>query len=130
MEGSAARCIQGLSIAEHNYDHAVELLVECFGNPQSAHVDKLIKIPVASDKPSSLRFKVNAHIRGLKSLAVISDQYGSFLIEMIMSTLPDDIRLRVAQKNKRDVWKIKEILEVVKVEVKAREASEGVKVNP
>jgi len=36
----------------------------------------------------------------------------------------------VAQENKRDVWKIKEILEVVKVEVEARKASEGVKVNP
>jgi len=66
-------------------------------------VDELIKISVTSDKPSSLRFvfdKVNVHIRGLKSLAVTSDQYGSFLIPMIMSKLPGDIRLRVARENK------------------------------
>ena len=48
---------------------------------------------------------------------------------MIMSKLLDDIRLRVEQENKRDVWMIEEILEVVKVEVEARAASEGVKVN-
>ncbi|XP_065886645.1 uncharacterized protein [Dysidea avara] len=90
-------------------------------------------MPVASDKPGSLRFmfdKVNVHIRGLKSLGVASEQYGSFLIPMIMSKLPDDIRLRVARESRQDVWKIEEILEVVKVEVEAREASESVKVNP
>ena len=102
LEGSAACCIQGLPITEHNYDNAVELLQERFGKPQfivAAHMDELIKIPVASDKPGSLRFmfdKVNVHIRGLKSLGVASEQYGSFIIPMIMSKLPDDIRLRVA----------------------------------
>ena len=99
----------------------------------AVHMDELIKMPVASDKPGSLRFmfdKVNVHIRGLKSLGVASEQYGSFLIPMIMSKLPDDIRLRVARESRQDVWKIEEILEVVKVEVEAREASESVKVNP
>ena len=70
LEGSTARCIQGLPITEHNYDNAVELLQEPFGKPQfmvAAHMDELIKIPVASDKPGPLRFifdKVNVHTRG------------------------------------------------------------------
>ena len=59
LEGPAARCVHGLLITECNYDSAVELLQERFGKLQQivvAHVDELNKLPVASDRPSSLRF--------------------------------------------------------------------------
>ena len=69
-------------------------------------------------------------MRGLRSLGIGSDQYGSLLIPVIMSKMPPDIRLRIARETKSEVWKIDELLEVIKVEVEAREASEGTKVNP
>ena len=41
------------------------------------------------------------------------------------------IRVKIAQENKEDVWRrIEELLKVVKAEVEAREAGEGVKANP
>jgi len=136
LEGPAARCIQGLSITESNYMGAVELLQQRFGKPQqviSAHMDELLKLPGCSnDKPSSLRYvldKVNVHIRGLASLGVASEQYGSLLIPIIMSKLPGDLRLRIAREAGHEVWKIDDLIEVIRVEVEAREASEGIKAN-
>ena len=96
-------------------------------------MDELLKIAACTnDKPSSLRFvfdKINVHIRGLSSLGVISQQYGSLLIPIIMSKLPSEIRLRIARET-TEVWKIEDLIAVIRGEVEVREASESVKVNP
>ena len=134
LEGSAANAILGLILTESNYDTAVELLEERFGRPQqiiTAHMDKLLKIPACvSDRPSSLRQvydRVNVHIRGLTAMDVCSEQYGSLLIPVIMSKLPNEIRLLIAREAKEDVRQLEELMSVVKAEVETREASEGAK---
>ncbi|XP_078364115.1 uncharacterized protein LOC144648427 [Oculina patagonica] len=131
LEGAAARAIQGLTLTEANYDAAIKLLQERFGRPQqiiSAHMDQLLKVsPCSNDRPASLRYvydQICVHSRGLASLGVTSDQYGSLLIPVIMSKLPPEIRLQIARNSKDSVWKIEELLNVIKVEVEAREASE------
>ena len=131
LEGAAARAIQGLTLTEANYSAAVKLLQERFGRPQqiiSAHMDQLLKVsPCSNDRPASLRYvydQICVHSRGLASLGVTSDQYGSLLIPVIMSKLPSEIRLQIARNSKDSVWKMEELLNVIKVEVEAREASE------
>ena len=72
-----------------------------------AHVDELNKLPVASDRPSSLRFifdRVNVHIRGLKSVEIGSDEYSIMLMPMILSKLLDDLRLRIGREVKQEVY--------------------------
>ena len=58
LEGTALRSIQGLSLTEENYQAAVYLLQQRFGNQQqviSARIDELLKIPVCSgDRTSNL----------------------------------------------------------------------------
>ena len=134
LEGPAVRCIEGLPITEHNYRSAVDLLQHRFGRTQqviTAHMDELLKIAGCnSDRSSSLRFvfdKINIHVRGLASLGVASEQYGSLLIPIIMSKLPNEVRLRIARETKEEVWKIGDLLQVIQAEV---EASENIKVNP
>ena len=134
LEGAASRAIQGLTLSSSNYDSAVEILEQRFGRPQqiiSAHMNEILKIqPCASDRPSSLRFlydKLSVHVRGLSSLGVSSEQYGSLLIPIIMSKLPNEIRLEIARKSTTEVWKIEQLLETIKGEIEAREASEVVK---
>ena len=61
-------------------------------------------------------------------MVIGSTQYGSLLIPIIMSKLPGEIQLRVAQETKEDVWSLDELMDVIHVEVEAREASEGVKI--
>jgi hypothetical protein len=46
-----------------------------------------------------------------------------------MSKLPSDICLKIARKSKGDVWKIDDLLVTIKIEIEAREVSEGVRSN-
>jgi len=112
----------------------VEILEQRFGRLQqiiSAHMDEILKIqPCSSDQPSLLQFlydKLSVHVRGLSSLGVTAQEYGSLLIPIIMSKLPNEIRLEIARKSTTDVWKISELLETIKGEIEAREASEAIK---
>jgi len=132
LEGTAYKTVQGLPLTESNYDSAIAMLKDRFGDPQqiiSAHVDGLMKIAnCVSERPGSLRVvfdKIMVHVRGLEALEVTPEQYGSFLIPVIMAKLPNDIRLRIARETGRDSWKIDNVLKIIKQEVEAREVSEG-----
>ena len=103
LEGAASRAIQGLALSSDNYDSAVEILERRFGKTQqiiSAHLEEILKLqPCLTDRPSSLRFlydKLSVHVRGLSSLGVSSQEYGSRLIPIIMSKLPNEIWLEIA----------------------------------
>ena len=121
LEGQALRAIKGLAITESNYQAAIDILHERFGKSQqiiSGLMDELLKIPPCiGDKASQLRFvydKLNVNVRGLETLGVKSDQYGSLLILVIMAKLPSDVRPQVARKAKKDVWEIGELLEIIR----------------
>jgi hypothetical protein len=45
-----------------------------------------------------------------------------------MTKLPNDLRMRIARETSGDVWKIDDILEILRKEIEAREASERFKV--
>ena len=74
----------------------------------SNDINELLKIPgCTSDKASQLRFvydKISIKVRGLESLGVSFSQYGSLLIPVIMSTLPQEVRVQVAQNTAQEVW--------------------------
>ena len=133
LEGQAARAIKGLTLTGANYDAAIAILRDRFGKAQptiAAHMDEILKIQACtSGKTSQLRYvydKISVHVRGLASIGVSSKQYGSMLIPIIMSKLPTEIRLEIARKSTGDVWEIDELLESIKIELEAREVSEGV----
>ena len=136
LEGSAARAIQGLTLTSVNYKSAIDILQERFGKTQriiTSHMDELLKIPVCtSDRSSALRYvydKISIHVRGLASLGVSADQYGSLLIPIIMDKLPGDMKLQIARKTTGEVWQIEELLKTIRIEVEAREASDASKLH-
>ena len=59
LEGTASKAIQGLGLTEGNYDSAIAMLKERFGDPQAiiaVHMDELLKLPdCTADRPSALR---------------------------------------------------------------------------
>ena len=136
VEGPAARAIQGLTLSEANYDTAKEILKQRYGRPQqviAAHMDELLKISSRmGEKSSQLCYvydKVSIYVRGLENLGVTAEQYGSMLIPVVMSKLPTEIRVQIARLTSSEVWSIREMLELIRKEVEAREASEHVKLN-
>ena len=72
LKGEAGRVIQGLPLSESNYKRAVDLLKERFGQKQvliNAHMDALLKIPVATNDVKKLRSLYDAcegYIHGLE----------------------------------------------------------------
>lgn len=112
----------------------MEILQDRLGKPQqiiSAHMDEFIKLqPSHNDHPASLRYvydQISVHVRGFASLGISTDQYGSLLIPVIMSKLPNEIPLQVARNTTDEIWKIEDLLQTIKKEVEARESSEHVK---
>ena len=119
-----------------NYEAAKEILKQRYGRPQqviAAHTDELLKIPsCVGEKSSQLRYvydKVSIHVRGLESLGVTAEQNGSMLIPVVMSKLLTEVRVQIARLTSSEVWSIREMLELIRKEVEAREASEHVKLN-
>ena len=103
LQGSAARSTQGLSSSEANYTAATEILKERFGRIQAiilAHMESPLQLPVcAGDRSSHLRLvydKIKVNVHGLETLGVKAEQYGSFLIPIIMAKLPSEVRLQIA----------------------------------
>ena len=130
LEGTASKVVQGLTLTADNYDAAVALLQERFGNKQtiiSAHMDELMKLPDGTlDRPSPLRSvydKITVHSRGLESLGINLDHYGTLLIPLILPKILNEVRLRMARAHPGEVWKIQDLLTTIKAEVEAREAS-------
>ena len=135
LEGEASRAIQGLSLTSANYAVAVDILQERFGKPQTvitAHMDDLLKL---HDLGSNCQVKdlravldqLTIHVRGLESLGISAQHYGSLLTPIVMSKLPPDVRLLVARNAKGSLLELGSIMHMLKVEVEAREASFSLK---
>ena len=67
-------------------------------------------------------------MRGLESLGIKASQYGSFLIPVIMSKLPDEVKLHIARVSVKDVWEVEELMTAIKKEVEARELCDAVRI--
>eukprot|EP00795_Rhopilema_esculentum_P014774 gene14774-biopygen4485 len=131
LEGQAYKALEGLQICEENYEKAKVLLKERFGKKQgiiSAHMQALLKLQSCeNEKITDLRViydTIMVHIRGLESLGMSSDKYGSLLIPVIISRMPEDIALQVTRQTSKDVWSVDEIMTTIQQEIEARECKE------
>ena len=103
-----------------------------FGNPQTIiafHMDKLLQIPKCGEKASHFRLiygKIYANVCALEALDVKAEEYGSFLIPVLMNKLPNKVRIQIARVTARDVWKVEEMFQAIKYEVDAHELSDTV----
>ena len=82
-----------------------------------------------NERVTHLRYILDSiiiHVRGLESLGMPSERYGSLLIPIIMNRMPKEITCQVAKKITQEIWPIEEILEIIRSEVEAKEFSEKV----
>ena len=129
----ARAAVDGISLLEANYDGAVQILHDRFGNKQlliSTNMGKLINLPSFSandsvDKLRDMYNKIETCIRNLKTLKVTIDQYGSVLVSLVMLKIPDDVCLvitRVVPLNEE--WDTEKFLYIFRKEVESRELCE------
>ena len=104
---SSKLTVSGLSLSSENYKDATDLLKQCYGNTQvliNAFMKKSVQLPAVqnSNNVECLRlfyYHVETSVRNLKTLGVEINTYGSLLILLLTKRPPDDLRLRIAQKN-------------------------------
>lgn len=103
VESEAKSVIHELSLTAANYSVACKLLKERFGKPERiifAHTQALLNLSLPS-RPQVPKYYVSAlrklqdkiltHIRSLEALGVSGNDYGIFLIPVMLSRLPRDI---------------------------------------
>ena len=124
----ATETITGLQITNDNYDEAVKLLEQRFGNKQiiiSQHIEgimELAKITTMNDlrKLHSLYDRTEATVRSLKNVGVPIERYGTILSPVIMSKLPNDLRLIISRKLPQE-WELEGLLKHFGEELNLRE---------
>ena len=127
--GSARKSISGLSLTNGNYDVAIKILKERFGNEQDVikiHYDRLINLHAATNKVSSLRALLDAVDQHLRSLEVLGqDVNQSVFVSMIWSKIPEDVLMQLQMKNGVDrKWTVFALRNALNEYVVARERTE------
>eukprot|EP00794_Sanderia_malayensis_P004439 gene4439-5032_t len=128
LSGPAAETIKGLSLSEENYDEAFELLKRRFGNKQiiiSKHIENIMEMPKVTSlfelKKLRLLFdKTETAVRSLRSIGIPIESYGTVLSPVIMSKIPNELRLIISRKTS-DVWELDDILNYFGEELTLRE---------
>jgi len=127
LSNEAATAINGFSLTSKNYNKALELLKERFGNEKlivSTHMHNLLRIkPVTRDRDvKGLRIlydSIETQARSLQSLGIDSKNYGALLAPVIMEKVPHFIRLIINRTVKE--WDLELMLNVLREELQARE---------
>ena len=129
LEGEAAQAIAGLKVSEANYETAIEIITNRFGGKDKrvfTHMTQLIGL--SCSKPTvdclrGLRDQLLSHTRSLENLEITKEQYGVFLTPLVISKLPQEIRMewsRDAEGKERD---IDYLLTFLESEIKRRDRS-------
>jgi len=129
LEGPASESVSGLRLTAANYNEAVSILQRRFGNTQqivSKHMEALLNLEEVTSQYNlkalrHLHDLVESQVRGLRSLGVAAESYGSLLSPVILSKLPSEFRLIISREVKEDRWQLDELMRVIDEEVRARE---------
>ena len=129
LTGTARSAIAGLALTSANYEKAVGLLKQRFGNRQiviSSHIEVLTKLPKVESmgevkKLRSLYDTVESHVRGLESMEISSEMYGCFLTPIVMQKLPEEFRIAIKRNLESETWNLKDILGEFHKELQLRE---------
>ena len=111
LEGEVKQSIQGLSLTSQHYQSARKILTDRFGRKERiifTHIPPLLIMPVMKNFSVSNLWKLNddfqSHTRSLEALGICGTQYGVILTPLILSRLPQDVRLEWSRGRGRP-WK-------------------------
>ncbi|CAB3979174.1 PREDICTED: uncharacterized protein LOC107346460, partial [Paramuricea clavata] len=129
LQGEDASAVAGLQLTSANYTIALDLLKGRFAQKQTiinAHMDALLKLEGTTcntdvNKIRRVYDSIEVHVRGLKTLGVESEQYGTLLVPIILSKVPEDLRLILSRQISTENWKLDETLKHLRTELEARE---------
>ena len=130
LKDEALKTIEGLTLSEENYEKALNILKERYGNTDiiiSRHMKELVSLPSVtsdSDLKGLRRFydALESHIRRLLSLKIDAGSYGMMLKSIILEKLPNQVRLLLTRDLRDTEWDLTKLQTALKNELLAREA--------
>ena len=101
-----------------NYTQANEVLRHCFGNQKliiSRHKDSLMTVEAVTSNNNMkgvcyLYDSIESLVRGLESLGVSAETYGSLLSSVLINKLISELRLIIGRKVRDEEWNLSAIL--------------------
>jgi hypothetical protein len=125
LRGDAKSCLEGMSITAENYDAAKKLLKEKFGRKELviyAHVQELVSLEITDvQKLSKMYDRLVANVRSLEGLGVTSEQFGIILTPLIVSRLPDEIRMEWSRDSATKEGDLQYLMTFLDKEISRRE---------
>lgn len=127
--GDAATAIGGLPLTNANYEHAITLLRERFGQQHrivNAHMQALLNISKPVANLTSLRQfydTIEIHVRGLAALGKSEESFGSLLVPIILGKLPTELQRTLAREQNNSQWTINLLRQAILKEVTILEAA-------
>lgn len=97
-----------MSLSSANYDAAVTVLKERYGDPQkivNVHMDAIINLPIVENARDlkavrHLYDEVEANVRALSALGRKAEEYGGLLLPWTFHKIPEEIRLSICLERK------------------------------
>ena len=127
LRGEASRSIEGLSLTAAHFKDACELLRNRYGRPEKLrflHIEQMLNLKAsACGDLKKLQDTLLVHIRSLEALDVKGDEYGVFLTPLVLSKLPDSVRLEWARGAEGKEGNLHHLLQFLEDEVKRQERS-------
>ena len=124
LKGEAARSVAGLTLAATSYEPAVEILKKRYGRPEKQifhHIQGLLTLE--GNDLSALQDNLMAHIRSLESLEVDRDRYGVVLTPLVLSKLPEEVRMEWSRDAEGHEGDLTHLLTFLNDEISRRERS-------
>ena len=129
LEGEALSMVKGFQLSNANYALALKMLEERFGDKQlliSSLMNKLINLDhitslCAIKELRGLYDNIEVQVRSLTSLGLNNENYGPMLIPIIMSKLPQEVKLVITRQFGSNPWDVSEVLKALRDELQARE---------
>ncbi|CAC5423017.1 unnamed protein product [Mytilus coruscus] len=128
--GTANSAIAGITLSHENYDVAISILKEKFGNVQSVvnkYFSDLLNLQSASNQTIHLRRlydDLERHLRSLQALHQYVTQ--DVFISMITSKLPKEVLIQLEiQKGNNERWTVGKLRQFFNNYITAREAAES-----
>ncbi|XP_003373047.1 conserved hypothetical protein [Trichinella spiralis] len=131
LSGNAETAIRGLTLNAVNYETALTILNEKFGDPQlliEEHLKSLQNLPVITNQWDLKRLEkfvsdMEINIRGLETLNTPPVVYQAVLMPLILSRLPREISVEWKRQNPNRQKDMYELLSFLKTELQCREVS-------
>jgi len=127
LRGVASQCVAGMSLTAENYHATVDILKNRFGRQEQivfAHVQALLMLGTTSFKSlQELQDVLLVHIRSLEVLDIGGSKYGVILTPLILSKLPEEVRLEWARQGAGKESDLEFLMQFLSREIHQREVS-------